>query len=172
VAGHGWAFDVGSSYGDPTPLTDMGRFSHEALMVDPRTGYVYETEDSDDCGFYKFVPNRRARLKEGGNLYMKVEGVNKADLGGGFPIGTTREVEWVSIDDPEAITGSTFQQGFDKGGARFRRLEGCWWGDGVGYFLSTDGGSGGRPGLRVQPAARKAQAHLRFAERRPSRQPG
>ena len=23
----------------------MGRFSHEALMVDPRTGYVYETED-------------------------------------------------------------------------------------------------------------------------------
>ena len=48
----------------------MGRFSHEANMCDPATGYVYETEDSDLCGFYKFVPNRRGRLHSGGRLYM------------------------------------------------------------------------------------------------------
>ena len=36
-----WAwFDVGFRRGNPPPLTDMGRFSHEALMVDPETGIV------------------------------------------------------------------------------------------------------------------------------------
>ena len=33
--GHGWNFEVGVEAGDPTPLVDMGRFSHEAVMVDP-----------------------------------------------------------------------------------------------------------------------------------------
>ena len=55
-AGHGWSFDVGARNGDPRALVDMGRFSHEALMVDPATGYVYETEDANDCGFFRFVP--------------------------------------------------------------------------------------------------------------------
>ena len=61
-AGHGWNFDVGPLIGDPQPLFDMGRFSHEALMVDPSTGYVYQTEDSGDCGFYKFVPFTCSKL--------------------------------------------------------------------------------------------------------------
>src|SRR5262245_42829759 len=38
---HGWNFEVGAQTGDPTPLVDMGRFSHEALMVDPLTNFVY-----------------------------------------------------------------------------------------------------------------------------------
>ena len=45
---HGWSFEVGTFSGNPKPIYDMGRFSHEALMVDPRTGYVYETEDGGD----------------------------------------------------------------------------------------------------------------------------
>ena len=40
----------------------MGRFSHEAVAVDPVTGYVYETEDAgSSSGFYRFVPNKRNR---------------------------------------------------------------------------------------------------------------
>jgi hypothetical protein len=70
VANHGWSFEVGPYLGSPVPLKDMGRFSHEADMVDPSTGYVYETEDSNDCGFYRFVPNRYGRLAKGGRLYM------------------------------------------------------------------------------------------------------
>ena len=151
---HGWNFEVGSEIGDPTPLVDMGRFSHEALMVDPLTGYVYETEDSDDCGFYKFVPNRKANLKAGGTLYMlKVKGASNVDLGASYGIGHTWDVEWVLIDDPTSAPVSVFQQGYAKGAAKFRRLEGCWWGErgraNVGYFLSTDGGwpvSGGSRG--------------------------
>jgi uncharacterized protein len=63
-------------------------------MVDPRTGYVYETEDSDDCGFYKFVPDRRGRLAGGGKLYMlKVRHETNADLGVFHPVGTKWKVE-------------------------------------------------------------------------------
>jgi secreted PhoX family phosphatase len=48
VAGHGWAFDVGSSYGDPTPLTDMVYDSPSAdhldnpdnITVTPRGGLL------------------------------------------------------------------------------------------------------------------------------------
>jgi uncharacterized protein len=145
VAGHGWAFEVGQTQGDPTPLIDMGRMSHEALMLDPRTGYVYETEDAgSNSGFYRFVPNRRGRLAEGGRLYMlAVSGQPNIPLGAAYPIGTTWDVEWVRIDDPAAVTASVFQQGFVQGGARFSRLEGAWWGERKGYFLSTNGGQVG-----------------------------
>ncbi len=142
--GHGWNFEVGVEAGDPTPLVDMGRFSHEALMVDPRTGYVYETEDSGDAGFYKFVPNRRGRLERGGSLYMlKVRNQPNADLAGAHPVGTTWPVQWVRIDDPRALFTPVAQQGFAKGAARFIRLEGAWWGERTGFFLSTSGGSAG-----------------------------
>jgi uncharacterized protein len=151
-ADHGWSFDVGAYKGDPTAITDMGRFSHEANMVDPYTGYIYETEDSNDCGLYLFKPKVRGDLKKGGQLFMlKVREVWQADLGGAFPLGTTWKYEWVKIDDPAATLQSTYEQGRAKGGAKFRRLEGAWWqksrpgGQSTtrGYFLSTDGGQVG-----------------------------
>ena len=143
--GHGWTFEVGAQEGDPTPLTAMGRFSHEALMVDPRTGFVYETEDAGSTsGFYKFVPNAPGRLARGGALYMlAVRDQANVNLGAGWPVGTVWPVRWVRIDDPGAATTSVFQQGFASGGARFIRLEGAWWGERTGYFLSTNGGSVG-----------------------------
>ena len=70
MPGHGWVFDVGYRKGNITPLVEMGRFSHEALMIDPRSGFVYQTEDSGNAGFYKFVPYRAGQLDQGGRLYM------------------------------------------------------------------------------------------------------
>ena len=144
VAGHGWQFEVGKEIGDPTPLTDMGRFSHEACMIDPNTGFVYETEDDGDAsGFYKFEPHVPGNFKEGGRLFMlKVAGTTApADLRTVSTVGQTWSIEWVEITDPTAATTSTFAQGFAKGGARFRRLEGAWWGTTLGYFLATTGGT-------------------------------
>jgi len=139
--GHGWNFEVGRRLGDPQPLKDMGRFSHEALMVDPETGFVYETEDAGNAGLYKFVPHRFGWLDRGGDLYMlAVKNQPNADLGGAFPLGTKWDIAWVRIDDPMATTKSVYQQGAEKGGARFSRLEGAWWGHRTGFFLSTDGG--------------------------------
>jgi secreted PhoX family phosphatase len=142
--GRGWVFDVGFRKGNTTPLVDMGRFSHEALMVDPHSGNVYETEDTGNSGFYRFVPYREGALDQGGKLYMMaVRNHPNLDLGAYWPIGATWDVRWVRIDDPEALTGSCYSQGAEKGGARFSRLEGAWWGDRTGYFLSTNGGSAG-----------------------------
>jgi secreted PhoX family phosphatase len=57
----------------------------------------------------------------------------------------------VDVDDPDPDldTGTSaerqarrvFRQGLAKGGARFARLEGCWWGDDSVYFNATSGGA-------------------------------
>jgi secreted PhoX family phosphatase len=144
--GHGYAFDVSAQNGDPRPLVDMGRFSHEAMMVDPATGYVYETEDTTPSGFYKFVPHTAGKLIDGGRLYMlRVKNQPNFDFGPVSAVGTTWDVQWVPIDDPDARVQTTYAQGAaaPHHGAQFRRLEGCWWGDHTGYFLSTNGGPAG-----------------------------
>ena len=144
VPGHGWSFEVGPFRGSPKPILDMGRFSHEALMIDPRSGFVYETEDSDNCGFYRYIPFQRGKLVKGGRLYMMaVRGLPNFDLGAFHEIGSKWDVMWVPVQDPRASVQSVFEQGSAKGGARFSRLEGAWWGERTGYFLSTNGGSTG-----------------------------
>jgi secreted PhoX family phosphatase len=144
--GHGYAFEVGAQKGDPRPLSEMGRFSHEAMMVDPSTGYVYETEDATPSGFYRFVPDVAGKLIQGGRLFM-LKAKNRAnfDFGPVGSVGTTWDVEWVPIDDPHAKSLTTYAQGANAPhfGAQFRRLEGCWWGDRTGFFLSTNGGPAG-----------------------------
>jgi len=140
---HGWVFEV-PAFGaaSPVPYQAMGRFSHEAVVVDPATGYVYETEDAgDNSGFYRFVPNVYGKLGMGGTLQMlKVAGTDKFDFRGALPVPTTWDVEWVTIADPDGSPTSCFNQGFNANAARFRRLEGCWYGSGRIYFLSTSGG--------------------------------
>jgi|KBSSwiStaDraftv2_1062776.scaffolds.fasta_scaffold134532_2 secreted PhoX family phosphatase len=57
---HGYIFEVDSrSEGlvDPIPLKSMGRFRHEAVAVDPATGFAYLSEDLDDGLFYRFLPD-------------------------------------------------------------------------------------------------------------------
>ena len=147
---HGYVFDVPSEgLADPTPIRDMGRFSHEALAVDPKTGYIYETEDAgNSSGFYLYVPRKRNRPADGGRLYMlKVVGVDQADLGAGYANGTTFDVEWVRIADPDnpsptAPSNHVWSQGRAQGAATFARLEGCWYGnDRKIYIVSTSGGT-------------------------------
>lgn len=150
---HGYIFEVpADGLGDPTPLRDMGRYSHEALAVDPATGYVYETEDAgNSSGFYRFVPDVPGRLASGGRLYMlKVAGVELAPLTGVIANGTTFDVEWVEIgtpDNPAVGVPSNFvwAQGRALGAATFARLEGAWYGnDAKVYVVSTSGGGSNR----------------------------
>ena len=55
---HGFIFEVpATDRASATPLTAMGRFQHEAIAVDPKTGIAYETEDDGISGFYRFLPN-------------------------------------------------------------------------------------------------------------------
>jgi hypothetical protein len=150
---HGYVFEVpagaNDEVADAVPLVAMGRFSHEAIAVDPTLGHVYETEDagSTTSGFYRFVPRQRRELVAGGALQMlAVEGRPQLNTGaGGIPPFVPLPARWVDVDvpDPDLENGaaSCFQQGLAKGGARFARLEGCWWGDDSVYFNATSGGA-------------------------------
>lgn len=148
---HGYIFEVPSdgTLSDAVALTDMGRFAHEAVAVDPVTGNVYETEDAGtSSGFYRFVPNTPGNLAGGGQLYMlKVVSTFQANLNLGQAPGATFDVEWVQIASPQNTAANApgnyvFSQGRTLGAARFARLEGCWLGgDGRVYFVSTNGGA-------------------------------
>ncbi|MGI9552752.1 MAG: alkaline phosphatase PhoX, partial [Aurantibacter sp.] len=69
---HGYNFEVPASskigLADPIPLKAMGRFRHEAVAVDPRSGIVYQTEDMHDGMIYRFIPQVPGKLHEGGKL--------------------------------------------------------------------------------------------------------
>jgi secreted PhoX family phosphatase len=150
---HGYCFVVpvvGPEPGSPAtamPIPPMGRFSHEAVAVDPSTGYVYETEDQSGTanGLYRYRPNDPANLADGGVLEMlKITGRNNYDTREGQTVGSRLPVEWATIDDPdpdlEGGADSCTAQGIAKGGAKFNRLEGCWYGNGSIFFNSTSGG--------------------------------
>ncbi|MCA9034775.1 MAG: DUF839 domain-containing protein [Planctomycetaceae bacterium] len=148
---HGYIFEV-SAVGNqpPAPLTDMGRFVHEAVAVDPSTGIVYETEDRKPAGFYRFLPAVPGELKGGGRLQMmRVAG--RPDLIRKAVKGCRYDVDWVSIDDPSRAhspgthdEGGVFSQGHVQGATSFQKLEGCWWGDGRCYFVASHGGRSGK----------------------------
>jgi len=146
---HGYVFDVpADGHGDPAPIADMGRFSHEAVAVDPVTGSIYETEDAGfNSGFYRYVPRSRNRPQDGGALYMlKVVGLPLANLGTSYANGTSFDVEWVRIENPDNTSATmpgnfVWAQGRAQGAATFARLEGCWFGnDRKIYVVSTNGG--------------------------------
>jgi uncharacterized protein len=150
---HGYIFEVpADGLGDPTPLRDMGRYSHEAVAVDPATGYVYETEDAGNTsGFYRFIPDVPGQLTAGGRLYMlKVAGVQQASLTGVIANDTIYDVEWVEIGTPDnpapgVPSNCVWAQGRALGAATFARLEGAWYGnDGKVYIVSTSGGGSDR----------------------------
>ena len=147
---HGYVFDVPVD-GTPTrlPLTAMGRFVHEAVAVDPRSGIVYETEDARRAGLYRFTPKTPGRLADGGRLQMlAVRGRPRLDLRTAQPAGVRYGVYWVDIAEPDrahetqaaADGGGVFVQGYAAGAAIFARLEGAWYADGRVFVTSTDGG--------------------------------
>jgi secreted PhoX family phosphatase len=148
---HGYIFEVpADGLGDPQPLRAMGRFSHEAVAVDPATGYVYETEDAgNSSGLYRYVPAVPGELAAGGMLSMlKVQGISGGNLGASFANGTTFGVEWVQIASPDNQLSNSpgnfvWSQGRAQGAATFARLEGCWYCSDVKiYIVSTSGGIG------------------------------
>ncbi|MEO2105241.1 MAG: alkaline phosphatase PhoX [Actinomycetota bacterium] len=159
---HGYVFEVPAAADtpvDPVPLVAMGRFNHEAVAVDPRSGDVYETEDTGNSGIYRFRPTEPGNLAAGGELQMlKVVGVDGYDTRTGQAVGSSLAVEWVPINDPDPAeaewTGdNTYREGIARGGATFARGEGAWTGvttdedgnvvDVTIWFACTSGGDAG-----------------------------
>lgn len=145
---HGYVFEVpASSKGlvRPVPIKSMGRFNHEAVAVDPNTGIVYMTEDRDDGLLYRFIPNEKGNLLEGGRLQALVL-KDKASLDTRnwkekrLLVGEPIRVSWVDLDNVNAAEDDLRYRGHAAGAARFARGEGMWLGDGEIYFACTNGG--------------------------------
>lgn len=157
---HGWVFEVPATATgpvDPVPLKAMGRFDHEAVCVDPRSGIVYLTEDQNDGLFYRFIPNTPGRLAEGGKLQaMALHGRPEADTRNqdqrAWNVGDWVEIDWIDMEDVEAPAGDLRQRGHAAGAALVARGEGIWWGDNEAYLTATSGGPIRRGQvLRLQP---------------------
>ncbi len=148
---HGWVFEVpalATGPVTPTPIIPMGRFRHEAVAIDPRTGVVYQTEDVSDSAFYRYLPNERTNLLAGGRLQALVasdaptldtrnwkQGQRRILAGDKLP------VRWIDLDNVESPKDDLRAQAQSKHAAIFARCEGIWWGDTCAYFAATTGGS-------------------------------
>jgi secreted PhoX family phosphatase len=161
---HGFIFEVpAGGQSNRQPITNAGRFAHEAVAFDPVDGVLYLTEDNFGfpSGFYRYIPSTNpmetGELDNDGELQMlAVVGEPNADLAAAQPMRATYEVEWVPIADPAPTFPFTpgepapttndqaivyvGDQGRALGGAFFSRLEGAAYDDGVVYFCSTQGG--------------------------------
>ncbi|NEQ52515.1 MAG: DUF839 domain-containing protein [Leptolyngbya sp. SIO3F4] len=149
---HGFNFEVPARGGLVTPvaLTEMGRFNHEAVAVDPATGYVYETEDRGDSCIYRYIPNTPGNLAAGGELQVLtlVDAPQDTRTGVLSLLNQPLAVEWVSLNDngvnvnPDEDTLRLDAQ--ELGGAIFARGEGAWYGNGKIYWVCTSGGDAGQ----------------------------
>lgn len=159
---HGYVFEVdptsqAANRGTaPVPLKFLGRFAHEAAVVDPSSGQIYLTEDADEPNglFYRWTPPAGYRQGPGalhalaedgavevGTLEALVaverNGRHVRDLSTATRTATTYTTTWVEVPDRDARTRPTREQLPDGKVTRARKLEGQWWGDGGVYVVSS-----------------------------------
>ena len=161
---HGYVFEV-----DPTsqaanvdkapiPLKFLGRFEHEAAVVEEATGRIYLTEDADEPNglFYRWTPPAGYRQGKGALHTLAADGAvevgtlealvaferngrHVTDLSKATRTNTTYTVTWVEVADRDARETPIREQLADDEVTRARKLEGQWWGDGGVYFVASYG---------------------------------
>jgi uncharacterized protein len=142
---HGYNFEVPIDSQTPVlpiPLVAMGRFRHEAIAIDPRTGIVYQTEDDPTGLFYRFIPKQPGKLAAGGILEaLKIVEKPQVNTKQNFPLRQKFAVEWVRIEEPNPAENTVRMEGVTKGAAQFMRGEGICYTNGSFYFTCTQGGN-------------------------------
>ncbi|MCY7396641.1 MAG: PhoX family protein [Nocardioides sp.] len=161
---HGYVFEVSPVQSENPgksniPLRFLGRFSHEAVAVDPTTNVIYETEDASGPNglYFRWVPpagftGRKGALaalatSPGGDQAGQLQAMSCArgsrhigDLSEATQPGTQYKVTWVDVPDRAATAAtavSVRKQFTNDQVTRSRKLEGAWWADGGAYFVSS-----------------------------------
>ena len=145
-AKHGYNFEVPATeeIAKPVPLLAMGRFRHEAIAVDPKTGYIYQTEDQLDSCLYRFRPHSSQNLQAGGILEaLVIKDFPQIDTSTDFPLGKPYAVEWMQLEDVDPEHDTLRYEAQAKGAALFKRGEGICYGNGEMYWTCTNGGKAG-----------------------------
>ncbi|MEM7079208.1 MAG: alkaline phosphatase PhoX [Pseudomonadota bacterium] len=145
---HGYNFEVDpqAPLQSALPLTAMGRFNHEAIAVDPATGWVYQTEDDMRGCFYRFIPNDPGELLQGGRLQALkfVDPAIKHTSEQTLTPNQAYPCTWVDIDEPDPADNTLALEAQAKGAAVFVRGEGMAVADAGIYFACTNGGKLGK----------------------------
>ncbi|MEV4870299.1 alkaline phosphatase PhoX [Streptomyces syringium] len=153
---HGYVFEVDPkdrrACRDPRPIKALGRYAHEAVVVDPKRGHLYLTEDASGPNglFFRWTPPQgfehgRGRLRTLADEAGSLEAFKCFDSGGRFvddlsratETGTVYGVDWVEVPDRDAKSVSVRKQFKHGEVTRARKLEGMWWGDGGVYVVSS-----------------------------------
>ncbi|MCF7760413.1 MAG: DUF839 domain-containing protein [Cephaloticoccus sp.] len=147
---HGFNFEVRPSSApglvDPVPLKAMGRFRHEAVAVDVKSGAVYQTEDLGDGLLYRFLPREKGQLAAGGRLQAlgfvdpRIKDTRNWPGTAVLPVGQSLPVRWIDLEDPESPNDDLRVRGMVAGAVPFGRGEGAWATDDGIYFAMTTGG--------------------------------
>ncbi|MFG3104558.1 alkaline phosphatase PhoX [Streptomyces sp. NPDC048182] len=153
---HGYVFEVDPedrrANRNPKPLKALGRYAHEAVVVDPRRGHLYLTEDASGPNglLYRWTPpegfrHGRGRLRTLADDAGVLQAFRCFDSGGSFvddlsratKTGTVYGVDWIDVPDRDARTTSVRKQFTGAQVTRARKLEGMWWADGGTYIVSS-----------------------------------
>ena len=118
-------------------IPNLGMFNHEAAAVDPETSIIYQTEDSKNSGFYRFVPQEKITAM--GQL-LDVKGKFQVAL-----ITQQSKVSWFDVPSPLAKMKNKKndfalmkrKENKGIGYTYFHRGEGAWYHDGKVYFATT-----------------------------------
>lgn len=158
---HGFNFEVTPTLtpklSAPAPLKAMGRFRHEAVVVDAKTGFVYQTEDREDGLLYRFIPSAHGLLAMGGKLQALVVRDQKSLDTRNWDAPAVKQgdklaCDWVDMENVESPQDDLRNQGFAKGAALFARGEGMCVVNGAIYFTCTNGGAAKRGQIwRITP---------------------
>ncbi|CAM5483343.1 hypothetical protein SNARM312S_02057 [Streptomyces narbonensis] len=153
---HGYVFEVDPfdrhANLDPKPIKAFGRFDHEAVVIDPKRGHAYLTEDAAlPFGLlFRWVPPKgfehgRGKLRTLADDAGVLQAAKCTDSGGRLVadlsqatrIGTVYGVDWVDVPDRDARTVPVRKQFEDGRITRGCKLEGMWWADGGAYVVSS-----------------------------------
>ncbi|GAA4576632.1 PhoX family protein [Micromonospora coerulea] len=157
---HGYVFEVDphdrAANQNPVALKFLGRYSHEAVAVDPYTHAIFLTEDAGGPNglYFRWTPPDGFRGGKGalralaerpdGDTVGRLQAMScylgsqhVADLSAATTPGTRYKVEWVDVPDRDAKTVSVRKQFTDEQVTRSRKLEGAWWADGGAYFVAS-----------------------------------
>lgn len=153
---HGYVFEVDPrdrrANRDPKPIKAFGRYDHEAVVIDPKRGHAYLTEDADEPNglFFRWVPPKgfehgRGKLRTLADDAGILQAPRCIDSGGRFVddlsratrIGTVYGVDWLDVPDRDGREVEVRRQFGPDEVTRARKLEGMWWADGGAYIVSS-----------------------------------
>jgi uncharacterized protein len=84
----------------PVPLKALGRYRHEAVAFDPRSGILYLTENRNDGLLYRFVPAEPRNFHAGRLQALVIAGRPSADLRNSIT-GVAQWSQWsLNPEDP------------------------------------------------------------------------